>query len=110
MERIQCAPCYDCGHAPKELAHFEAEKHEYHVFTVFGQDIVLCDFCDADFGSYYPDYFGLPGQYPKDWDGFGALQLVRKIYEPKCEPDFYCKQCDHRMAFIKFLKAARIFN
>lgn len=106
MERIDAAPCFDCGHSPSELEHFAQGQHKYHTFNVFGQDIDLCNFCDADFGSYDPDYFGLAGEFPRDYD----LKLVRRIFDPKVQPDFYCHSCRHRLAFLKFLKNAREAN
>jgi hypothetical protein len=68
--------------------------------------VVLCDFCDVDFGSYYPSYFGLPdcGHVIGE-----VLDLVRVI-DPAPYPitDGYCDQCKHRLAFLKFLAAVRL--
>lgn len=106
LELIDCAPCYDCGHEPGELQELRDNEHEYHVFEVFNQTIVLCDFCDADFGSYYPDYFGLPGEFPQDY----PLTLIRKVIEPDIEKDLYCSNCQHRSKFLDFRQAAIEFN
>ena len=56
LQERTVAPCFDCGHAESELREFAAGEHEYHLYRVFGPEIVPCDFCDADFGSYYPSY------------------------------------------------------
>jgi len=52
------APCFDCGHEESELGELAAGEHEYHRYRIFDREIVLCDFCDADFGSYYPSFVG----------------------------------------------------
>jgi hypothetical protein len=105
MEEREVAPCFDCGHAESELRDLSAGEHEYHLFTVFGQEIVLCDFCDADFGSYYPSYFGLPGDMPRDANY--DLDLISRVENPQPSKDYVCENCHHRLAFLKFLAAAR---
>jgi hypothetical protein len=99
-------PCYDCGHETNELQELKDGEHEYHKFKVFNQTIILCDFCDADFGSYYPDYFGLLGEFPQDY----LLELIEKIKEPIIEKDMYCSKCQHCLKFIKFREASIEFN
>ena len=79
MKKKKVAPCFDCGHEESEISELINDEHEYHIFEVFGQEIVLCDFCDADFGSYYPDYFGMSGEFPKDY----PLELIKKLTHPK---------------------------
>ena len=47
----------ECGGDDFELDHFKEHNYtEYEIF--FDQRLVLCDFCDVDFGSYDPTYFG----------------------------------------------------
>ncbi len=108
MQERPVAPCFDCGHAESELRDLAAGEHEYHRYRVFGQEIVLCDFCDVDFDSYYPSYFGLPGDTP------GAanyhLQLVARIDDPQPVTDLVCVSCNHRLAFLQFLAAVRRAN
>ena len=106
LEERDVAPCYDCGHASSELGELSRGEHDYHVFTIFGQEIVLCDFCDADFGSYMPEYLGLPSGSPMDY----PLELVRKVIAPRSSRDGYCVECQHRLAFQLFLKAVREYN
>lgn len=106
LEEIDVAPCYDCGHEPAELEELSRREHEYFVYSAFGQEIVLCDFCDVDFGSYDPNYFGWPKRRPDD----GLLERVRAIDDPRPARDGYCSHCRHRKAFLSFLKAARKYN
>jgi hypothetical protein len=107
MVIIPVAPCYDCGHSPKEIEECERGEHEYNNFTMFGHPVVLCDFCDADFGSYYPEYLGLPGKVPGDYPEGYPLELVGKA-EATCNgTDLYCSSCKHRFAFLRFLDAIR---
>ena len=108
MNPIDTAPCYDCGHMQSELDEFRNDEHEYHWFKVFGQTIILCDFCDADFGSYFPDYFGLPGRLSEY--GEYPLKMLKKVEKPEIEKDYYCEKCQHRLAFLQFLKLSREIN
>ncbi len=106
LDSLKVAPCFDCGHDPSELDECEKGEHEYHVFSIWGQEIVLCDFCDADFGSYYPDYFGLPAGPLPDY----PLELLRKVETPTNAEDLHCTKCRHRLAFLDFLYKARANN
>ena len=108
MKCIDVAPCYDCGHSNNELKELSDGGHEYHKFSIFGEEIILCDFCDADFGSYYPDFFGLSGKVPADAQY--ELELIDKITNPTPIKDFYCEDCKHRYAFLNFIKKAREYN
>lgn len=103
LHEIQVAPCFDCGHATGEIEECARGEHEYHTFSLWDQRLVLCDFCDADFGSYYPDYFGLPESSPQDY----PLELVEIVDSPSISTDLYCPLCKRRLAFLQFLKAVR---
>lgn len=106
LEERTVAPCFDCGHSPSEIGEFERGEHDYHVFSIWGQKLVLCDFCDADFGSYFPDYFGLPeGPHPNY-----PLQLICELEHPSLVKDLYCQRCKHRLEFLSFLAKVRIQN
>ncbi|WP_202845214.1 hypothetical protein [Luteimonas saliphila] len=98
LQRINVAPCFDCGHLPTELEHLAQGQHEYHVFEIWGHEIVLCDFCDADFGSYFPEYWGMPqGPHP-DY----PLRLICKLDNLGISQDLYCGSCNRRLAFLLF--------
>jgi hypothetical protein len=99
----QVAPCHDCGGAPSEIGECERGEHEYHVFELWGHEVVLCDFCDADFGSYYPEFWGLPAGADPDY----PLTLLRKVDAPTISIDLYCSSCKHRLVFLQLLKAVR---
>jgi hypothetical protein len=106
MSQIKVAPCYDCGHDETEIDEFKNHEHEYHLFTIFDEKIILCDFCDADFDSYDPEYLGLPEGSPMDY----PMTLIEKIEDPKMEKDFFCPDCKHRLKFLDFLKNIRKKN
>jgi hypothetical protein len=99
LQQIDVAPCFDCGHSPEELGECIRGEHTYHEFEIWGSRIVLCDFCDADFGSYYPDYWGLPAGPLPDY----PLVQVREIERPAIQRDLFCTSCRHRLAFLSFL-------
>jgi hypothetical protein len=105
LEPRPVAPCYDCGHVESELAELVQRVHVYHEYRAFGHTLILCDFCDADFGSYHSSYFGPSG-------GVGTvgqvLDLVKTV-DPTPYPivDGFCESCGHRLAFLQFLAAVR---
>lgn len=107
MEDIQVAPCFDCGHAPSELEDLRNGAHRYFRYRIWDEEIVLCDYCDADMGSYFPDYFGLPEgpvlmQVP--------LECIAEVESPQAIQEPWCSTCKHRHAFLQFLAAARVHN
>jgi hypothetical protein len=106
LEMRKVAPCYDCGHFPEELVELERGQYEYHVFKLFGQEFVLCDFCDADFDSYDYDYLGVPEEFENNF----PLELIAKVEDPHSEEDGYCTKCKHRQAFLVFLKNLRDYH
>ncbi|MEO0660396.1 MAG: hypothetical protein AAFZ87_02560, partial [Planctomycetota bacterium] len=102
----QVAPCHDCGHDPSELDDLEAGVHTYARCRVFGLEIVVCNFCMVDFGSYEPTTFG-PGGAPGPY-GYGrGLVDVAPVRDPGVEWDWVCESCERRLAFLRFLDDAR---
>lgn len=100
------APCFDCGHSESELGEFKRAEHEYNVFELWSHELVLCDFCDADFGSYFPEHWGLPpGPLPEY-----PLHLIAPVQAPSISTDAYCPKCNHRLAFLNVLAAVRKQN
>ena len=102
----QVAPCYDCGHEKSELAELARGEHEYHLYTIYGQELVLCDFCEADFDSYDYDYLGVPEETANNY----PLKLIAKVDNPRPKQDKFCLECDHRLAYLVFLKNVRDYR
>lgn len=104
-EVIEVAPCRDCGHMRRELEELSRGEHTDSEFRVFGDNrIVLCDFCDADFGSYLPTYFRLPesGRVIDD----PHLEFVRVFPKPwVVTKDKFRPDCQRRLRFIEFRAA-----
>jgi hypothetical protein len=96
LKEIDVAPCFDCGHAPHELEEHVRGAHQYYVFSLWGREIVLCDFCAADFDSYSPDYWGLTDEVVNGY----PLKLQRKLDNSGVERDAFCSSCGHRVAFL----------
>ena len=102
------APCWDCGALPEELDECLKGEHEYSEWEVFpGLRVVFCDICVLDFGSYDPTYFGLPKGTRLDMD---TMSLIKNIEHPQITKDGYCPQCNHRLAFLKFIVKIREQN
>ena len=104
LTAIDVAPCWDCGHDPKELGHLVEGLHTFSEFSAFDQRLVLCDFCEVDFGSYYAEHFGLPGARLVG----EVLSFQRDVdLNVASQKDKYCVQCNRRLAFLNFLAAVR---
>src|SRR4028119_1295081 len=90
------SPCMECGADDFERDHYQS--HDYTEYeTYFGQRLILCDFCDVDFGSYDPTYFG----FPKDRRlGLEEWNFIRDISDKELRPDKYCPECKHRLPFL----------
>jgi hypothetical protein len=98
----------ECGHLPEEIEHALCGRHTYTEVRIFGElSLILCDFCQVDFSSYDPEFFGLP-KHTKI--GLGSMNFVRPIDEVVITQDKYCPSCHYRLAFLKFLAQARTLN
>jgi hypothetical protein len=95
----------DCGHDPKELDEARAGEHTYAEYRIFGDlALVLCDFCQVDFGSYDPTIFGLP--LGKSVGMQRGWQFVRDV-PASIEKGKCCPECNRRLPFLEFMVAAR---
>ena len=96
------APCYDCGALPPELEHLKEGRHKYSELELFGATLVLCDFCQVDFDSYDPSYFGRTGgqRFSRQ------MHVLRDVTQPAMSKDKYCPNCNRRLAFLRFLAHA----
>jgi hypothetical protein len=104
LEQIDVAPCAECGHLAEEIEHALAGKHTYSEMRIFGDlSIVVCNFCQVDFDSFLPEYFALT---PKAKFGFAEMQFVRGV-DVFIGKDKFCSECHQRLAFLKFVAAAR---
>lgn len=105
LEVRELAPCDDCGGRPTELEHFREGRHTFTIFAVFpGLELTLCDFCSLDFGSYKPEFFGLP---KNSRIGFDKMNFVRSVDNPSVNLGKICTQCGLRLSFAKFVVQAR---
>jgi hypothetical protein len=108
LEVREVAPCDDCGWDPTEIEHFNIGKHHYTEYEIFpGLNLTLCNFCDVDFGSYDPTFFGLP---KRTRIGFDKMKFVRVVREASLGRDKYCPNCKCRLSFLKFVVQAREKN
>jgi hypothetical protein len=105
LEVRDVAPCMECGCEPSEIEEAKAGEHSYAEFRIFGAlSLVLCNFCQADFSSYDPTYFGLPRGTSVGMER--GWQLVR-VVQPFIAKGKCCPQCRHRLPFLEFVVAAR---
>ena len=105
LETREVAPCHECGAIPEEKEHLAQGEHTYREYEVFPPlRLILCDFCDVDFGSYDPTFFGLPRGTRIGYQHFVPLEPVQ---HPALAHDKYCAACGHRLKFLRFVADAR---
>ena len=105
MEVREVGPCMDCGSVPQEIEHARQGKHKYAEYRIFGDlSLVLCDFCQVDFSSYDPTFFGLPMGTRVGMER--GWQFVRDV-EPVITKDKCCTKCGYRLPFLEFVARAR---
>jgi hypothetical protein len=98
------SPCMECGGDPRELRMLEHQAHSYNALLVFGEyPLVLCDFCQVDFGTYPSYFFGLPRHRHL---GFNDLVYQEKV-APTLSQDWVCGDCGYRLAFLNFVAKVR---
>ncbi len=100
----EVAPCFDCGADRGELADLAQGEHTYAELLALGAPVVLCDACQADFSSYDPRYFNRP---PGTRFGVGEFRFVRALRDPAPATDEFCRRCQRRLAFLRFLVQVR---
>jgi hypothetical protein len=99
-------PCMDCGGDEFEQDHFL--NHEYNEYEIcFKQRLVLCNFCDVDFGSYVPEYLGFPSGKRIGYEHF---IFIKNVEDKQLRPDNFCPECHKRLPFLKFIIACREEN
>ena len=102
----EVTPCMDCGGNESVINHGQnGQYREYELY--FQQRLILCDFCDVDFGSYDPTYFGF-GRGKKL--GYQDFNFTREIFDRSLKKDKYCLECKHRLSFLKFVQKCREEN
>ncbi len=105
LEIREVAPCMECGSATGEIDEARDGEHTYAEYRVFGDlSLVLCDFCQADFSSWDPTYFGLP--LGRSVGMARGWQFIRSV-EPVITKDKCCAKCGHRLSFLEFVIHAR---
>jgi hypothetical protein len=105
LEVADVAPCMECGNLPEEIEHALAGKHTYAEMRIFDDlALVLCDFCQVDFGSFNPEIFGLPRDARI---GYDKMQFLRDVEEIRIGKDKVCPSCKYQLPFLKFVQQAR---
>lgn len=99
-------PCMNCGRYESKLNQNKNRQYrEYELY--FQQRLILCNFCDVDFSSYDPTYFG----FKKDKKlGLGDFNFVKEMLDKSLKKDKYCPACKHRLPFLKFIQKCRAEN
>lgn len=103
MDVQKVAPCFDCGHSDEALVDLELGLQEYHAYLAFDLEVILCDPCADRFDSYRPEFFGASEQ---DYEVIRG----RRLMAPKPLLDGVCPHCQHRRAFLDFVRAARALH
>lgn len=107
LEVREVGPCMDCGFHPWEIEHARTGIHTYAEYRIFGElSLVLCSFCQCDFGSYDPTFFGLPRGIRVGMERGRGWEFVREV-QPFIGKDKCCTQCGYRLKFLEFVARAR---
>lgn len=105
LEVREASPCHECGGDPGSVERFNSGEHTYHAVKVFrDQELILCDSCMLNFGSFDPEFFGQP---KGTLIGFEHMEVVREIQSPSGRPDMFCTSCGYRLRFLRFVKDLR---
>lgn len=102
----ELTPCMDCGGEESEKDHYT--EHEYKEWEVlFGERLILCNFCDADFASYKTDFFGFKNGRSI---GFEHFNFIKDIRDKKLKIGWYCSSCQMTHSFLNFVAVCRENN
>ena len=105
LEVRNVAPCDECGGSPVEIEHFRQRRHTFCEYEIFRPlRLILCNFCDVDFGSFDPTFFGLPRRARIGYQYFVAID---RIENPVLSEDKFCRACGYRLRFLRFVADAR---
>ncbi|MEN8134726.1 MAG: hypothetical protein ABFS18_04215 [Thermodesulfobacteriota bacterium] len=116
FEVVEVTPCQECGALEESkdvlrqdiAENYAHDSIEYNLYKIFDNvEVVLCDKCALDIGSYDPEVFGL-NKHQKI--GFSDLQFLKKIDKPEITKDKYCSDCNQRKAFIDFINKSKTKN
>ncbi|MEM7040640.1 MAG: hypothetical protein AAF570_26995 [Bacteroidota bacterium] len=106
LERRTVSPCMECGGDPRELQHLADGTHNYARVRVFDRfSLILCDFCQIDFGTWPSYYFGMPRTRHL---GFNDLTFAEEVPAKASEGD-YCPDCGYRLPFLQFVVQVRAY-
>ena len=107
LEVREVGPCMDCGVDSKEIEHAKDGMHTYAEYRIFADlSLVLCNFCQCDFSSYDPSFFGLPRGTPVGMERPRGWEFVREV-QPVITKDKCCTRCGHRLPFLEFFSHAK---
>ena len=105
LEVREVGPCVECGSIPREIDEARAGKHTYAEYRIFGElSLVLCNFCQVDFSSIDPTFFGLSRGTRVGLES--GWQFVRDV-QPVITNDKCCPKCGYRLPFLEFIVHAR---
>ena len=110
---VETTPCMVCGtdeHKKEVLKqdikeNFMHDSIEYHIYRAFDEiECSLCVVCTLDFCSYNPEFFGFEKHEKLGPENF---QFLNTIDHPVISKDKFCKNCNMRLAFLKFIAEVR---
>lgn len=103
MTEQRVSPCFDCGTHLSEVEEVKIAQHKFARYELWGLELVLCDFCDTDLDSYYPEYWGLPHGSPQSY----PLHRLQAVEQPEITTAFVCPSCRKRSHFLRLLAEVR---
>lgn len=98
--KSEVTPCYSCGGNPRE----KEDKHDFYKCKIKDIDVILCDFCYADFPGHTPSYFGL--KYNSELDDILKLESKTNL-DNNGGTDLVCPKCNMRLVWQKTIQDIR---
>lgn len=107
LEVRKTTPCMDCGTYDSEIEDLKQGKNSYaELSVIYGSNLVLCHFCQVDFGSYKSETWEFPD---KKRIGYEHMNFLRDI-KPEITKTKFCPNCGQSLSFLKFMFEVREKN
>jgi hypothetical protein len=99
----EVTPCWVCGGEPEEVESARSGEHHYAWLRLGERHVLLCSFCQEDFGSDEPTWWQAD---MRARPGCENLEYVHAVAPQPTVRDKFCDQCGKRLAYLKFIQSA----
>jgi hypothetical protein len=100
----EVTPCWVCGGEPVEVESARSGEHHYALLRIGERQVLLCSFCQEDFGSDEPTWWRAD---MRAQPGCEKLEYLHAVDQQSTVRDKFCDQCGKRLAYLKFMQSTR---